>query len=170
MGKINKVIFISPISLVSHGSNFIMVDLILGSRHIQNESLALYKIPHWGYSSRSMPCTNDVGSCEYLDAVYWMHDMSMLYTFITWAVIGGLMIIFVALRLLNPKRAPVPTIKDNESLQIGSQAIFSRTWRTCCASLRRKFLPEGLKSIFGHVTRLQILILAILSAYLLAFS
>lgn len=27
------------------------------------------------------------GTCAYLDAVYWMHDVSMLYTFIMWGVL-----------------------------------------------------------------------------------
>jgi hypothetical protein len=53
-------------------------------RHIQDEAAAEWEIPHWGYPSRMMPCTNDPGSCEYLDGVYWMHDVSMLYTCVLW--------------------------------------------------------------------------------------
>lgn len=147
-----------------------MADFILSSRHIQNESLAAYKIPHWGYASRSMPCTNDAGSCEYLDAVYWMHDISMLYTFIMWAVFGGVVVLFVALRLMNPRRTSILALKDDESQQHAPQGIFYRTWRTCCTYLRRLLLPEALTSVFGHVTRLQILILAVLLGYLLVFS
>lgn len=37
---------------------------------------------HWGHATRILLCANDAGSCAYLDGVYWMHDVSMLYTFI----------------------------------------------------------------------------------------
>jgi len=54
---------------------------------------------HWGYVQRILPCTNDAGSCEYLDAVYWMHDISMLYTFILWAVIGFVLVLISMLKV-----------------------------------------------------------------------
>ena len=60
-------------------------------RHIQDESLAKYLEPHFGYPSRSRPCINDPGSCDYLDNVYWMHDVSMLYSYIMWGVILGIL-------------------------------------------------------------------------------
>lgn len=54
--------------------------------HIQDPDAAESEVPHWGYASRVMPCVNDPGTCEYLDAVYWMHDVSMLYTYETYSV------------------------------------------------------------------------------------
>lgn len=54
----------------------------LEPRHIQDHDAAASSIPHWGYAGRVVPCDRDVGTCEYLDAVYWMHDVSMLYTFV----------------------------------------------------------------------------------------
>jgi hypothetical protein len=42
----------------------------LKSRHIQVADNTSYYVPHWGYVDRVLPCTNDAGSCEYLDAVY----------------------------------------------------------------------------------------------------
>jgi hypothetical protein len=56
--------------------------LTLTYRHIRKASNPLVLEPHWGYVSQILSCTNDVGSREYLDAVYCMHDISMLYTFI----------------------------------------------------------------------------------------
>jgi hypothetical protein len=56
--------------------------LSLTYRHIRKASNPLVLEPHWGYVSQILSCTNDVGSREYLDAVYCMHDISMLYTFI----------------------------------------------------------------------------------------
>jgi hypothetical protein len=42
----------------------------LKARHIQVADNTSYYVPHWGYVDRVLPCTNDAGSCEYLDAVY----------------------------------------------------------------------------------------------------
>jgi ferric-chelate reductase len=140
-------------------------------RHIQNESEAAALIEHWGYPSRSFPCTNDAGSCEYLDGVYWMHDVSMLYTFIMWAVIGGLVVIWLISRALSPKRRKNVSQNGSEN-QIGNtpQRSIYRGWRAISASLRRRLLPEFRVRYFGHVTRLQVVILIVLLAYLLVFS
>lgn len=40
-------------------------------QHIQNHSAGGDEIFYWGYATRVFPCTNDAGSCAYLDAVYW---------------------------------------------------------------------------------------------------
>ncbi|KAL6856820.1 hypothetical protein J3F83DRAFT_385348 [Trichoderma novae-zelandiae] len=45
------------------------LDSILSARHIQNMSDAAQFEPHWGYADRALPCTNDKGSCEFLDLV-----------------------------------------------------------------------------------------------------
>ena len=71
-------------------------------RHIQEANSNATLIPHWGYASRVLPCTNDAGSCEYLDTVYWMHDTSMLYIFVLWATIRFVFLIAIALRLSKP--------------------------------------------------------------------
>ncbi|KAM3072722.1 hypothetical protein ACMFMF_007055 [Clarireedia jacksonii] len=144
----------------------------LKSRHIQVADNTSYFVPHWGYVDRVLPCTNDAGSCEYLDAVYWMHDISMLYTFILWAVIGGLLAIFIILRFLRPtgKGSTASPDAENQTSTGSSNGWYYRAWRGTQASLRRYLLPESFASIFGHTTRLQILTLAILSGYLIVFS
>ena len=80
----------------------IAMDLLVSSlqaRHIQDHDAAnTTEEQHWGYPSRVVPCTNDPGSCEYLKGVYWMHDVSMLYTFILWGVILGILAVWVTIR------------------------------------------------------------------------
>lgn len=43
---------------------------VVTARHIQMADDSSMLEPHWGYVDRVLPCTNDAGSCEYLDAVY----------------------------------------------------------------------------------------------------
>ncbi|RDW58023.1 ferric-chelate reductase [Coleophoma cylindrospora] len=139
-------------------------------RHIANAADSNSTIVgHWGYVDRILPCTNDAGSCAYLDAVYWMHDISMLYTFIMWAVIGGIFVIAVALRFMKPV-ATRKSIAGPEAQKMGASSASYRAWRASLAGLRRVLLPESLTAFFGNVTRLQLLILAIVLAYLLVFS
>lgn len=141
-------------------------------RHIQNTSEATQLIPHWGYVDRVYPCTNDAGTCEYLDAVYWMHDISMLYTFIMWMALAGIFALWILFRCMKP--ANIPTVsKTGEQLSCStSDSIdnaFYRGTRAFAASTRRYLLPESSIRYFGHVTRLQLLILAILVGYLAIF-
>jgi hypothetical protein len=137
--------------------------------HIQDEHGAKYLEPHWGYFERVKPCVNDNSTCEYLDVVYHMHDVSMLYTFIFWAVVGVILAIWLAVRLLAPRSRTWRAATDEEAGQVKS-GIFYRSYRALGASRRRRLLPEGLPSIFGHSSRLQVTILAILLGYLIIFS
>ncbi|PGH11504.1 hypothetical protein AJ79_04879 [Helicocarpus griseus UAMH5409] len=142
-----------------------------GRRHIQDHDAAESSVPHWGYPSRVVPCVNDPGSCAYLDAVYWMHDVSMLYTFIMWAVIGGLLFIILAFRVANPRNSRRPRSKaELESQNVTKGSSFSRAWGAISAWTRRYLLPESLVYFFGHVTRLQIVILCAMLVYLLIFT
>lgn len=144
-------------------------------RHIQDESSAQALEHHWGYADRVVPCTNDAGTCEYLDAVYWMMDMSMLYTFILWAVIGGLLALWVFLRFAKPSRKLFHRVfQGKEDLEAPAsrdlQSSVYRAYRTTVVALRRWLLPETLRSIFGNISRLQVLILACILVYLLVFT
>lgn len=133
--------------------------------HIQDFTNASNLQPHWGYVGRVLPCKNDVGSCEYLDGVYWMHDISMLFTFILWAVIGFLLLVAIAVRIFKPVQlSSFQTPENRNERAIGS--AFYRCWRSIQANMRRWLLPDS----FGNVTRLQLTILAILLGYLLIFS
>ncbi|XMA18665.1 hypothetical protein WAI453_011456 [Rhynchosporium graminicola] len=143
---------------------------VLEARHIQNHSAGGKEIFYWGYASRVMPCTNDAGSCEYLDGVYWMHTVSMLYTFILWAVLGGLLAIFVLSRAVKPSRTRGPRWELEGGASVSPMSIFTRFWKSKTAALRRVLLPEGFQSVFGHVTRLQLVLLAMLLGYLTIFS
>ncbi|KAL3424284.1 ferric reductase like transmembrane component [Phlyctema vagabunda] len=125
---------------------------------------------HWGYVSRTLPCTNDAGSCAYLDSVYWMHDVSMLYTFIMWAVIGGILAVVVLLRFMKPEAAQMGWIQGEEEQKGPSLGAYYQAWRGVRAAIRRRLLPETIITYFGNVTRLQVVILGIMLAYLLIFS
>jgi hypothetical protein len=146
----------------------------LQPRHIQNDSDAQYLEHHWGYVDRALPCTNDEGTCEYLDAIYWMFDTSMLYTFIMWAVIGGLLLIMLGMRFAAPSSRPA---RDSSSDQVVAErqrprmgSSYYRAWRASAGALRKYLLPESLKGLFGNVTRLQLVAFAGLSIYLIIFS
>ncbi|KAI0015109.1 ferric reductase like transmembrane component-domain-containing protein [Xylariomycetidae sp. FL0641] len=139
----------------------------LAVRHIQNMSEAQAMEPHWGYVARSIPCTNDPGSCEYLDVVYASHDRGMLYIGIIWATIAGILFLWAIGRRAWPSSSGVaPFHPEGHSAQ--SSPV--RLSRAIASFLRQKLLPETLRPVFGRTTRLQVLILAVLSGYLLLWS
>lgn len=142
-------------------------------RHIQNDSDASQLIPHWGYADRVYPCTSDTGTCEYLDAIYWMHDVSMLYTFILWIILASVSAVWIFFRCIKPSPITASVARPGEKVtRSTSDSIdhaFYRGTRAFAASSRRYLLPEGLIRYFGHITRLQLFILAILVGYLTIF-
>ncbi|KAL2848197.1 ferric reductase like transmembrane component-domain-containing protein [Aspergillus pseudodeflectus] len=140
-------------------------------RHIQDFSVDSELEYHWGYASRQVPCLNDAGSCAYLDAVYHEHDLGMMYTFILWAVICGLLFLWVLGRKLLPL-ARISTPSKEQLLEDSrpKQNSFYRFGTAAKAFGRRHLLPESLTGFFGHTTRLQIGILTIIIAYLTIFT
>ncbi|KAF2466879.1 uncharacterized protein BDR25DRAFT_235753 [Lindgomyces ingoldianus] len=90
----------------------------------------------------------------------------MLYTFILWAVIGGILLLVVLVRLFRPHRRTSGAGNDGRN----KQSFFYRIWRSLASGTRRYLLPEALPGFFPNTTRLQILILAILCVYLTIFS
>lgn len=129
-------------------------------QHIQDHDSANAVIEYWGYASRVVPCENDPGSCEYLEAVYWMHSVSMLYTFIMWGVLLGIAAVWLIYR----------------GWRMGGPSQSMGTWMDKLADrighLKRRYLIQDtpLKWAFGRTSRLQVAILAVLSAYLTIFS
>ncbi|QSZ31734.1 hypothetical protein DSL72_001302 [Monilinia vaccinii-corymbosi] len=147
------------------------MELITARAHIQMADNMSTLEPHWGYVDRVLPCTKDAGSCEYLDAVYHTHDISMLYTFILWGVIGGLIVVISTLHFIKPSGKTTAKVGDSEiQSSAGISSRYYRAWRGTTATFRRHLLPESFVEFFGHVTRLQVLILAILLGYLLIFT
>lgn len=135
----------------------------LNVRHIQNYSAAGTLEPHWGYADRLLPCTNDAGSCEYLDATYAAHDVGMMYTGIMWSAIGGILLIWAFLRELdNPMTFPVLTPSRRSGI--------ARVRHSLSVFIRQYCLPDAPRMLFGRTTRLQVLVLTALSGYLLIFS
>lgn len=120
------------------------------ARHIQDFSDGGNVTYHWGYAERQVPCKNDVGSCEYLDEVYGGHDRGMVYVGIFWiTVISVLFFWALANRMSSTK--------------------FSRT----ASSISNRYLLPEFKMgrwLFGRTTRLQVLVLFIITAYLSIFT
>ncbi|OTA99435.1 hypothetical protein M426DRAFT_27530 [Hypoxylon sp. CI-4A] len=144
----------------------------LEARHIQNLSEAASLEKHWGYVDRAVPCTNDAGSCAYLDQVYGSHDLTMVYSGIMWAIIGGVLLLWAIGRRVFPSPRADEVASgaiDNERLaKISGRR--SRTRRTAVSLIRRYLLPDSARFLFGRTTRLQVLILTVLAGYLLIFS
>ncbi|OLN86303.1 Ferric/cupric reductase transmembrane component 2-like protein 6 [Colletotrichum chlorophyti] len=143
----------------------------LAARHIQNMSEAASLEPHWGYADRAIPCTNDPGSCAYLDVVYGSHDLGMLYVGIFWCLIGGILLVWAV------GRRAMPSLSEEDVLRAAvledtraSKSFSNRLRQTISAATNRYLLPDCLRPVFGRTTRLQVSILAVLSGYLLIFS
>ncbi|KAJ6096936.1 hypothetical protein N7486_007682 [Penicillium sp. IBT 16267x] len=135
----------------------------LNTRHIQNFSAATTLEPHWGYADRALPCTNDAGSCAYLDVVYASHDRGMLYSGIMWCAIGGILLIWALLHQAAPSAtSSIAVASDPHGLH--------RVQNTFASFSRRYLLPDAARVIFGRTTRLQVLVLTLLMGYLLIFS
>ncbi|GJC85272.1 ferric reductase transmembrane component 3 [Colletotrichum liriopes] len=143
----------------------------LAARHIQNMSEAASLEPHWGYADRAIPCTNDAGSCAYLDVVYGSHDLGMLYVGILWAIIGGILLVWAV------GRRALPSISEEDVLRASlledtraSKSFLNRLRQTISSAMNRYLLPDCIRPVFGRTTRLQVLILSVLAGYLLIFS
>ncbi|KAI1339406.1 ferric reductase like transmembrane component-domain-containing protein [Xylariaceae sp. FL0016] len=140
---------------------------IVAARHIQNYSEAEYLEPHWGYYERSMPCTNDAGSCAYLDQVYYSHDRSMLYAGILWATIIGIIFVWAVGKRIWPSLRADDVLSGSITSQRSSMI---RSRRAFAAYVQSSLLPDAARPIFGRTTRLQVLILSVLAGYLLVWS
>ncbi|KAK2023889.1 ferric reductase like transmembrane component [Colletotrichum zoysiae] len=143
----------------------------LAARHIQDFSDAASLEPHWGYSDRVVPCTNDAGSCAYLDVVYDSHDLGMLYSGILWIIIGGILLVWAVGRRALPSRSEEDVLRAallEDSPR--SKSFLNRLRQAISSGMNRYLLPDFIRPIFGRTTRLQVLILAVLSGYLLIFS
>ncbi|KAK3075536.1 hypothetical protein LTR53_001066 [Teratosphaeriaceae sp. CCFEE 6253] len=135
------------------------------ARHIQDHDEANTTLQHhWGYASRVLPCTKDSGTCEYLDAVYSMHDTSMTYTFILWGVLLAVAVLWLFIR---GWRMDYADGRVNDGL-------FESLWAQLMR-VRRRWLSVDVQDkasrwLFGRVSRLQLLILAVLLGYLSIFT
>ncbi|KFY34754.1 hypothetical protein V494_06508 [Pseudogymnoascus sp. VKM F-4513 (FW-928)] len=88
-----------------------------------------------------------------------------------WGVILGILAVWAILRLINPSRkASVPKTELETQATAYPRSAYYRAWRSVAAVKQRYLLPESFTSVFGRVTRIQILILVIILGYLLVFS
>lgn len=139
--------------------------------HIQNFSEASAVEPHWGYAERVVPCTNDKGSCDYLDVVYHSHDVGIYYTGIIWATIGGIVLSWALGRHFmrsQPSGVQLPPEAGEGVTQ--RRGAWERLQKALPAYARQYLLPDAARPIFGRVTRTQVLVLLVLTGYLTVFS
>ncbi|RBR20351.1 uncharacterized protein FIESC28_05315 [Fusarium coffeatum] len=143
----------------------------LGARHIQNMSEAETLEPHWGYADRALPCAKDVKTCAYLDLVYSGHDYSMLFVGIFWAIAIAVLFTWAFARKMWPSpKADEFLIADGEKVFSSTINRQNRMQRTVGSFVRSYLLPDSLRIVFGRTTRLQVSLLAIISAYLIIAS
>ncbi|KAM0327173.1 hypothetical protein ACHAQA_006305 [Verticillium albo-atrum] len=129
-------------------------------------------VNYWGYAARVLPCANDPGTCEYFEVVYGSHAVGMKYTGVLWATIGGILLTLAIGRHFwaTPKAAQtVPGTVDDEKSSAASSTA-TRFARAVAAIRRRHLLPDSVRFIFGRTTRLQVLVLVILTGYLTIWS
>ncbi|KAF2275402.1 uncharacterized protein EI97DRAFT_73690 [Westerdykella ornata] len=141
-------------------------------RHIQNMSEASALEPHWGYADRAVPCTNDPGSCAYLDVVYRSHDLGMYYTGIIWATIGSILLVWAITRQVCRRQTSgvrLPAAQAGEDPKVRGSAL-QRLSSAIRAYARRYLLPDASRTIFGRTTRTQVLTLTVLTGYLTIWS
>lgn len=121
--------------------------------HIQDWTLDTEVERHWGYVDRQIPCTSDPGSCSYLDEVYRAHDRGMVYVGVLWLTVVTIFAVWGIAKLSGTKRD-------------SNRGGLARVSRTVSSTIRRYLLADFVRPIFGRTTRLQVLLLGILSAYL----
>ncbi|PSN65322.1 ferric-chelate reductase-like protein [Corynespora cassiicola Philippines] len=142
----------------------------MSKRHIQDHASAESLEPHWGYADRVVPCTNDAGSCAYLDEVYGSHDRSMVYMGILWLTIAAILILWAVGRQSLRSRTPGVALPVRGEQQSRSLSATQRLRIAVPAALRRHLLPDAPRILFGRTTRLQVAVLAALAAYLIIWS
>ncbi|EEY21463.1 conserved hypothetical protein [Verticillium alfalfae VaMs.102] len=144
-----------------------------------------YKVWHYGYHPRTLPCTADQANCDYLDALWEANDLGMVYSGILWLIVGAVLLIIAVGRRSLVSRRTRPFIFSSTSNKAESEsapltgtqlpsstspAIVSRPLRAAAATARSYLLPDSIRFVFGRTTRLQVLILTILVIYLTIFS
>ncbi|EFQ32875.1 ferric reductase like transmembrane component [Colletotrichum graminicola] len=147
----------------------------LAARHSQNMSEAASSRSHWGYMDEPVPCAGDKPTCEYLDLVYNSHDQSVLYVGILWVLIGAIFLAWAVGRqaFSPPSDANIIStalLEGDSDARTTDRGFFYRLRHAATSFTNRYLLRDCIRPIFGQTTRLQVLILAVLAAYLLVFS
>ncbi|KAM0328579.1 hypothetical protein ACHAQA_004987 [Verticillium albo-atrum] len=125
-----------------------------------------YKVWHYGYHPRTLPCTADQANCEYLDALWEANDLGMVYSGVLWLIAGAVLLLIAVGR----QDESAPLTEGQSSNASRSSVLISRPLRAAAASARSYLLPDSIRFVFGRTTRLQVLILTILVVYLTIFS
>jgi len=73
-----------------------------------------WETEHWGYYTRTHPCTNDPGSCDYLDYAYWSHDQGMIYVAAIWGVLVVALFVMLVSQILPGHKATSRKVAGEE--------------------------------------------------------
>ncbi|KAJ9602404.1 hypothetical protein H2200_012946 [Cladophialophora chaetospira] len=100
------------------------------------------------------------------------HDLGMLYCGIIWATIGAVLFIWaIGMRCVPPSSQDQSRFFNSESREPGNKDGIVRIMNSFAATCRHYLLSEApLRSIFSRTTRLQVLILLVLTGYLTIFT
>lgn len=93
----------------------------------------------------------------------------MLYTFIMWAAIGGILFIWGVGRHFIPQRQSHRYQTAGEHTAVPQGALY-RLFRSIAATFQVYLQPDASRLLFGPVSQLQILVLLILTSYLTVFT
>lgn len=115
---------------------------------------------HWGYGERPVECMSDPGSCEYLDLTAESHDAGMIYSGVMWLTFVFIFGVWgIVWMIVRPS-------SSSSSTSSSPPSGLHRAFRAMAACSRHYLLPDSIRAIFGRTTRLQVLILTILTIYL----
>ena len=134
--------------------------ILVARQHIQTHGQAnTTEQQYWGYPSRVLPCTKDAGTCDYLEHVYGDHVTSMLYTFILWGVVLGILLLWGIVRVWRAGQA-----------SHGASALLFELGAKA-KPLKRYLLPDApMRWLFGRISRLQVVTLSVMLGYIIIFS
>lgn len=137
-------------------------EMELQPRHSHMEETEdTYYVSYFGYAKQVLPCTsNDTGQCAYLDAVYVQQAHTNLYTFILWGVLLGVAavwLVYTGWRMGGPAKR--------------MDSWFDRMANSLGRVKRRYLIQDSpMRFMFRRVSRLQLVVLAIICIYLTIFS
>lgn len=131
-----------------------------------------WETEHWGYYTRTHPCTNDPESCDYLDHAYWSHDQGMIYVAAIWGVVLAALVVMFLSRVLRPNKSDpkITTRPEEEAQAISKTGTICKVSESVASTARRYLLPGIFQSVFHHASRLQVLLLVLFTAYLTVFT
>lgn len=113
-----------------------------------------------------LTANTDISSIEYFEQIYGGHERGILYVGIMWSIVGALLLIWaVGRHFWSPHRVSEVLVKKP-----ASAGGLRRLGNAIASTTRHYLLPDSVRLIFGRTSRLQVVVLGILFAYVCIFS